>query len=97
MIVRSKFKEGGNQTHQDCEDHYHPGQKVGKGLYCSKSINHAEKYAGICEINEQKFKTVLMLRVNPEAIRHCNCDSELWVVNGDEIRPYRILYKNIDV
>ena len=95
--MKSKILGGANQIHQDCEDQYHPGQKVGKGVYCSKSINHAEKYAGICEINEQKFKTVFMLRVNPEAIRHYNCDSELWVVDEDEIRPYRILYKNIDV
>ena len=42
-----------------------------------------------------------MVRVKPEAIRHCDqCfDSRApynyWVVNGteDEIRPYRILYK----
>ena len=38
-----------------------------------------------------------MVRVRPNAIRQCNCGyaKDYWVVNGttDEIRPYRILYK----
>jgi hypothetical protein len=62
------------------------------------------QYAGISEINGVKYKTVLMVRVKPSAIRHCDIcgDSKApynyWVVNGttDEIRPYRILYKKCD-
>ena len=45
---------------------------------------------------ELDYKTVLMVvRVNPSAIRHCSDASDFWVVNGktDEIGPYRILYK----
>ena len=59
--------------------------------------NCADKYAGISEINGIKYKTVLMVRVKQEAIRHCKCE-DYWVVNGttDEIRPYRILYKKYD-
>ena len=36
-----------------------------------------------------------MVRVKPEAIRGCEDREDYWVVNGttDEIRPYRILYK----
>ena len=36
-----------------------------------------------------------MVRVKPEAIRGCEDSGDYWVVNGttDEIRPYRILYK----
>ena len=36
-----------------------------------------------------------MVRVKPNAIRHCSDSGDYWVVNGttDEIRPYRILYK----
>ena len=36
-----------------------------------------------------------MVRVKPEAIRGCEDSEDYWVVNGttDEIRPYRILYK----
>ena len=47
------------------------------------------------EVNGKKYKTVLMVRVKPDAIR-CSADQQdYWVVNGttDEIRPYRILYK----
>ena len=59
-------------------------------------------YAGISDINGKSYKTVLMVRVKPDAIRHCDvCDDsrapyDYWVVNGttDEIRPYRILYKS---
>ena len=101
-IVKSTFKKGFSQAHADCPDQYHPGQKVGEGVYCIPTIKTAsEKYAGISEINGIKYKTVLMVRVKPSAIRHCdNCSDSrapynYWVVNGttDEIRPYRILYK----
>ena len=44
-------------------------------------------------IGIKKYKTILMVRVKPDAIR--SDDDDEWVVNGtsDEIRPYRILYK----
>ena len=36
-----------------------------------------------------------MVRVKPDDIRNCKYINDYWVVNGtrDEIRPYRILYK----
>ena len=101
-ICKSKFKPGDNQYHGNCDDIEHPGKKVGTGVYCTPKIEAAEEYAGISEINGKKYKTVLMTRVKPDAIRQCECekeDGEYWVVNGtaDEIRPYRILYKNVDL
>ena len=105
LIVKTTFKAGWGQRHEDCPDQYHPGKKVGVGVYCTPTIKTAgDKYAGISEINGVKYKTVLMVRVKPEAIRHCDeCpDSRephnYWVVNGttDEIRPYRILYKKCE-
>ena len=101
-IVKSTFKAGNGQAHAGCDDQYHPGKKVGVGVYCTPTIKTAsEQYAGISVINGIQYKTVLMVRVKPSAIRHCDkCgDSRApynyWVVNGttDEIRPYRILYK----
>ena len=101
-IYKSTFRPGKGQAHEFCDDAFHPGQKVGKGVYCTRTIKTAaDKYAGISEINGIKYKTVLMVRVKPEAIRHCDkcLDSrapfDYWVVNGttDEIRPYRILYQ----
>ena len=101
LIYKGSFKKGERQAHKDCKDQYHPGKKVGEGVYCTPSIKTAECYAGYSEINNISYKTVLMVRVKPEVIRHCDsCDDSkapynYWVVNGttDEIRPYRILYK----
>ena len=100
-IVKSEFKKGPGQVHKDCDDQFHPGKKVGEGVYCTPNIETAEDYAGIVNINGETYKTVLMVRVNPNALRHCDdCwDSKepynYWVVNGttNEIRPYRILFK----
>ena len=97
-IIRGGFKPGSHQMHLYCDDKYHPGKKVGKGVYICPNINSAEPYAGISVINGIEFKTVLMLRVRPDAIRGCNCfHLNFWVVNGtnDEVRPYRILFKKI--
>ena len=102
IIAKTTFKKGGGQAHASCPDQFHPGNSVGEGVYCTPTIKTAEdKYAGISEINGVKYKTVIMVRVKPEAIRHCDICSDsrapynYWVVNGtpDEIRPYRILYK----
>ena len=92
---KPEFKPGSNQVHSCCEDQYHPGKLVGEGVYCTPTISTADEYSGISEINGKKYKTVLMVRVKPDAIRGCEDSGDYWVVNGttDEIRPYRILYK----
>ena len=94
-IVIEGFKIGPNQEHEVCDDIFHPGKKVGKGVYCFSSINTAELYSGISKINGIPFKTVLIVRVKSDAIRMCQDYIGYWIVNGtfDEIRPYRILYK----
>ena len=94
-IVKTEFRGGPNQAHENCYDIYHPGKKVKNGVYCTPNIYTAESYSGVSIINGGKYKTVLMVRVKPEAIRGCSCEPDYWVVDGttDEIRPYRILYK----
>ena len=94
-IYKSEFKPGDSQGHENHEDINHLGNKVGKGVYCTPFVDVAEKYAGISNINGKCYKTVLMVRVKPSAIRTCEDQKDYWVVNGtkDEIRPYRILYK----
>ena len=100
-IVKTQFKPGGGQLHSNCPDQFHPGKKVGDGVYCTPTIKTAEGYAGVSTIKGVNYKTVLMVRVKPSALRHCDKCSDskapnnYWVVNGttDEIRPYRILYK----
>ena len=94
-IYKTSFKPGQCQAHEDCDDVFHPGKKVGIGVYCTPKIETAEGYSGISIINGVKYNTVLMVRVKPNLIRHCSDSEDYWVVNGtiDEIRPYRILYK----
>ena len=99
-IIGRGFKTGKRQVHKNCDDQFHPGKKVGEGIYCTPSIRVAEGFAGVCKIRRKKYKTVIMVRVNPNARRNCNrCgeskDYNYWVVNAtpEEIRPYRILYK----
>ena len=97
LIYTGSFKKGSQQAHENCKDINHYGQIVGPGVYCTPSIQTAESYSGESEVNGKRYKTVLMVRVKPNAIRQCNCSyaKDYWVVNGttDEIRPYRILYK----
>ena len=97
LIYNGSFKAGSEQYHKDCWDINHPGKKVQPGVYCTPSIDVADSYSGESEVNGKRYKTVLMVRVKPNAIRQCSCDyaKDYWVVNGttDEIRPYRILYK----
>ena len=98
---KQKFKAGACQAHRGCKDKFHEGKSVGEGAYCTPTIKTAESYSGISTINGVDYKTVIMVRVKPEAIRCCGeCEfaSDYWVVNGtsDEIRPYRILYKRVD-
>ena len=96
-IIKGAFKKGSNQVHKDCDDIFNPGNTVGEGVYCTPNIDTASEYCGVSEINGKSYQTVLMVRVKPQAIRQCNCYEDYWVVNGttDEIRPYRILYKEL--
>ena len=91
------FKPGPRQMHQDCKDLNHRGKKVGKGIAFSPTIREVEEYySGISNFNGIKYKTAIMARIKPSAIRACNCNgSYTWIVNGtyDEVRPYRILFK----
>ena len=96
-IYKDKFNAGNNQYHSKHEDMFHKGKKVRYGVYCTPFIETANNFSGVSEIKGKNYKTVLMVRVKPNAIRSCEDQSDYWVVNGtnDEIRPYRILYKSV--
>ena len=81
LIYKTCLKPGPGQAHSECNDINHPGKKVGIGVTVTPSIETAEAYAGITEIDGKKYLTVLMVRVKPEAIRKCNCLDDYWVVN----------------
>ena len=99
LIYKGGFKPGYTNRHENCLDQKHPGKKVGIGVYCSQLIKTAENFSGISNINGKQYKTVMMVRVNPNYIRYCNCQDSIkgkyLVVDGtpNTIRPYRILYK----
>ena len=60
-IIGMGFKAGKRQAHKDCDDQFHPGQKVGEGVYCTPSIKVAEAYAGICKIRGKNIRQLLCL------------------------------------
>ena len=97
LIYKKGFKpsSGGAATYDD--DLRHPGKLCGLGVYCSPDIEFIERrgYAGITEFNGEKYKCVLMLRVNPEKIRQSKSSPKEYILEADlnEIRPYRILLK----
>ena len=96
-IITRGFNEGRGQAIQDDDDIFHPGQKVGTGVYFTPSIKIAEDYSTAINFGDEKYKTVLMVRVKPDKIRKSANYDFYWVVNGndDEVRPYRILLKKV--
>ena len=94
-ILKNGFKNGINNAHADCYDKYHPGKKIGIGVYVTPNIETAKSYAGIIHLNGEEFLTLFLVTVKKDAIRACNCRnaSDYWVVNGssDEIRPVSVL------
>ena len=96
FILEGGFRVGLGQFYANDDDIYHPGNKVGEGVYCSPNADIMEEYSReYIEIGGKKYKMGLMVRVKPDKIR---CSSEglnYWVLNSDEIRPYRILLKEI--
>ena len=100
---KDKLKQNGegeddDEDYAEDDDVRHPGNKVGKGVYCSPNPDIMDNYAGILEINNEKYKMGFMLRVNPDKIRVPVGNLNFWVLNGnpDEVRPYRILIKKVE-
>ena len=96
-ICKGGFKPSTSGKATYDEDLRHPGKKCGLGVYCSPDIDYAARYAGITELNKEKYKCVLMLRVNPDKIRQSTSWPKEYILepNIDEIRPYRILLKKV--
>ena len=82
---------------RDVDDANHPGQKVGEGVYCSPNPNVLDQEGGVVQAGGKRYKIGFMLRVRPDKIRIAQNNPDYWVLNGtsDEIRPYRILIKNV--
>jgi ribulose bisphosphate carboxylase small subunit len=79
------------------DDANHPGKKVGEGVYCSPKPSVLDSDGGIVQSGNKRYKIGFMLRVKPDKIRIAKSNPDYWVLNGNsnEIRPYRILIKEI--
>ena len=92
-IILEGFKPGPCQCHKNCNDINHPGEEVGVGSYFVPNPKIMEPYSESKIINGKTFKFGLMVRVRPNKIRIPDIQRNYWVLNSEEIRPYRILVK----
>ena len=73
----------------------------GRGVYLTPIIEEAEKWADEEYFMNKtfKFKLIMMCRINPKKIREPDRGNKnpFWILNGnsEEIRPYRILIKEL--
>ena len=69
--------------------------KCGNGVCVFQNPDYAENSAGFIDIPGYRIKIMLMCRINPTYIRQPLSFPVCWLVNPNEIRPYRILIKII--
>ena len=88
-IIRQQFKNS--------DDKYHIGDKVGEGVYMTPNPTIMEQFCTIYQHGNEQFKIGIMCRVRPDRIRCPNETEDYWIINGtdNEVRPYRILIKNL--
>ena len=67
----------------------------GDGVCVFQNPDYAENSAGYIDVPGYRIKVMLMCRVNPKNIRQPESFPNCWILNPDEIRPYRILIKII--
>ena len=96
IILQHGFRAGRGQIYEKKYDIYHPGNKVGQGVYCTPNPDIMDNYSKeLIEIDGKYYKLGLMLRVKPDKIRWPSKEFNYWVLDSDDIRPYRILLKEI--
>ena len=87
--IKNQFK--------DYKDLFHLGQKVGEGIIVTPKPEIMEQNCDIFDCFGKKYKIGFMTRVMPKTIRCAEKQDDYWVINGtdNEIRPYRILIKEL--
>ena len=58
------------------------------------NIKVAEKYTQTISFNNKKYKVLLMAKVKISEIQEPK-GSKFWILNNDDIRIYRVLFKEI--
>ena len=86
-----------NLKYKKSKDIYHQGQKVEEGIYMTQDPSIIEQYCSNYDLQGKKYKIAIMCRIMPEKIRCPEEEKNFWVINGteNEVRPYRILIKEI--
>ena len=69
-------------------------KNINKGVYMTPHIKIAEKYTQSISFNNKKYKVLLMAKVKINQIVEPE-GSNFWILNNDDIRIYRILFKEI--
>ena len=97
FLNMENIQTGIRQNFKESKDIYHNGEKVGEGVYVTPNPKVLDKYCPIFEYDGTEYKIGFMTRVMPEKIRSPEGEKDYWVINGtdNEIRPYRILIKEI--
>ena len=70
---------------------------VGKGIYLFPNIEIAEKYTGTFDVNNKKYKIVILVKVVKDKIKEPKHNKlGCWVVEKEYAKLCRILFKEID-
>ena len=82
---------------KDCNDLFHFGQRVGEGIIVTPKPQVMERHCAIIDCYGIKYKIGFMTRVMPLKKRCAQGQDDYWIINGtdNEIRPYRILIKEL--
>lgn len=102
-ILNDKLNPGARQVYQssiDCNPLLtgdQVGRKVGKGVYIAQKIEIPERsYSTPFEVDGKKYIVLFQCRMKPQEIRIPTNKSEFYILpDGDYIRPYRILVKEV--
>ena len=70
-------------------------KNCGKGVLIFQNPKYAENYSSVLNINGIHLKVLIMCRVDPKKIRQPEVFKACWILNPEEIRPYRFLVKII--
>ena len=85
------------QKYKNAIDEYNKSKVVGEGVYMTPNPEIMENYCSIYSYQGKKYKIGIMCRVMPKKIRCPDANDTYWVINGtdNEVRPYRILIKEV--
>ena len=93
--IKSSLMDKLSYIFRGCSPDPNIDDRCGEGVCVFQNPDHAENSAGIVEVPGYKIKILLMCRVNPKSIRQPQLFPEVWIVNPEDIRQYRILIKKI--